>query len=135
MEDFEKKLQDIFNKYPMEQRKHLSPKKGIEKEIQVVIENLSKHNWRIHKRSLPVGLDQPIMFNLSEDEANKYIKRLKPKLVEYNEETGQRTVHYYDKVRNDGYLSGVYDNTGEIIKEGEERDPEVLEDHRLKFIE
>jgi len=64
--------------------------------------------YSIHKRSLPVGLDQPIMWNLPKDEAEKLIKNhFKAKLIDED----KRIVHYYDKVKQDRRYS-VCDNTG-----------------------
>jgi len=107
--DFQEQLNNIFKKYPLPEE-ITAPIKPIP-ELKVEI-----HDWRIHKRSLPVGLDKPVMFNLTEEEAKKELKRLKPQLVEYNEEKNIRVVHYYDKVRSDGYLAGVYENPPERTK-------------------
>jgi hypothetical protein len=72
--------------------------------------------YNIHKRSLPVGLDLPIAWGVSEDEATKLIaKCLKSRLIKDEKETYD--VIYYDMVREDGLRSSVYDNPPEIIKE------------------
>lgn len=80
--------------------------------------------WDIHKRSLPVGLDQPIMLNLSHAEATKWIQKLKPKLVDEE----NRIVHYYDKVRQDGYKTGVFDNDLKSLLKEETPKPEITID-------
>lgn len=72
--------------------------------------------YKIHKRSLPVGLDQPIAWGLSETDAKSLIaKKLKSKIVKDSGMTYD--VVYYDMVAEDGTRSSVYDNPPEIIKE------------------
>lgn len=111
--DFKHKLNDIFAKYPnpvarMEEIK-ISPelKKGLS-------EVLPKVLYNIHKRSLPIGVDKPILFNLTESEAKHYLERLKPKLIQYNSD-GLRIVHYYEKVRTDGPKPSIYANPPQIV--------------------
>jgi hypothetical protein len=67
--------------------------------------------YNIQKRSLPVGLDQTVVFRITKEEVPQWKQRLKPKLISY-EDHGMRTVHYYDVVRADGYKAGIYDNGG-----------------------
>lgn len=63
--------------------------------------------YNIHKRSLPPGLDQPILWNIPLAEAQYWIhNKLKAKLVD----SEKRIVHYYDKVRQDGHKAGIFDN-------------------------
>jgi len=106
--DFQKQLKNIFDK-------HDPSKLVVSKDIQPVKEP-PKRDWTIHKRSLPVGLDDPIVFNLTEQEAENWLARMKPKIV-VDDGKHQRVVYYYAKVRDDGYLAGVYDNPKQIIKE------------------
>jgi hypothetical protein len=73
--------------------------------------------YNIHKRSLPIGEDKPVVFNLNERDADNWIKqKLKPKLIE-NQITGKKKAYYYDKVRQDGHKSGLFDNDVPLIKE------------------
>jgi hypothetical protein len=64
------------------------------------------HN--IHKRSLPVGLDRPVMFGLAKEEAQYLLKHyLKTKVITTDE---RDSIIYYDVVKDNGELAGVFDN-------------------------
>lgn len=73
-----------------------------------------RHN--IHKRSLPVKIDQPIMWGLTEKEAQFILSKiLKTKMTENADE---KYITYYDMVREDGIRSSVYDNPpGVVVQE------------------
>lgn len=63
--------------------------------------------YNIHKRSLPVGLDKPVLWGLPEDEAKYLLTTLFKSRVTVDGE--DRLVIYYDMVREDGVRSSVYD--------------------------
>jgi len=70
--------------------------------------------YNIHKRSLPVGLDKPIMWGLREEEAKIVIaKLLKSRRLMNNME--EYDWIYYDMVREDGQRSSVFYNPPNII--------------------
>jgi hypothetical protein len=72
--------------------------------------------YNIHKRSLPVGIDQPIMFGLTKEDADWMLaKRLHTKICEDLE--GISKIVYYDIVKDNGELSGIYDNPAEFVRE------------------
>lgn len=85
------------------------------KEIPVSQMNLEVR-YNIHKRSLPEGLDKPVMFGLNEKESEIVLaKFFKTKMIENEDDT--KTVIYYDRVREDGVRSSVFDNPPGIIIE------------------
>jgi len=109
--DFQKQLHKLFIKHdePKQARKQ------IEIEIKKVIEEVAKPTWMIRKRSLPVGVNYPILYHLTEEEANRWLQKLKPKLIVYNEDTNERVVYYYDKVRSDENQNDLYSNPKQLI--------------------
>lgn len=140
--DFQKKLHEVFTKYQLNATKPVSgdeeqsASKEPVAELKVneqLLDEISRivigPLYNIHKRSLPVGLDKPIIWNLSEAEANKWKDKLKPKLIDEE----KRIVHYYDKVRQDGHKSGVYDNNLESLTKGSSPEVEIIiEDNTWK---
>jgi hypothetical protein len=85
------------------------------KEIPVAQMNIGVR-YNIHKRSLPVGLDKPVMFGLSEEESEIVLSKFfKTKMIENKDDT--KTLIYYDRVREDGVRSSVFDNPPGIIIE------------------
>lgn len=84
---------------------------------EVVPQNEPKYvnTYNIHERSLPVGVDKPVMWGLTKEESQKLLRGyLKTKVVLEDE---KMTVVYYDVVKDNGELSGVFDNPKEICKE------------------
>jgi uncharacterized protein (UPF0218 family) len=86
--------------------------------------------YNIHKRSLPVGVDQPVVFSVSEEEANRTIKHSLKPVLKIDNQTDKRTVTYYDKVKQDGKEHDVYENDGEITKESTDTQEIILTDNQ-----
>lgn len=98
LNEFQKRIDAIDNRIenpPVQKR-----------EIRGEVEKPTQPLYNLHKRSLPVGLDRPVAFRLLLEDCTRLLKLLKPKVVDQE----NRTVHYYDRVREDGYKGGVYDN-------------------------
>ena len=110
--NFQNDLRDIFNKHKEPIVKRIPPP------IPEVIEEPKKlipvTLYKIHKRSLPVSVDIPILFNLTHEEAKRWHTRLKPKLMKYVED-GIREVVYYDIVK-DGVSYSMFDNDVEVVQ-------------------
>ena len=87
--------------------------------------------YSIYKRSLPAGLNTPVLINLTEDEAKRYISTLfVPKLIDKE----NRVVHYYDIVKQDREHS-IYENDGPLVKESV-KDPVIIlnnQDQEIKW--
>ena len=60
--------------------------------------------YNIHKRSLPVGINKPVLFGLSEDDANKWISHNHTKILP------DGVIIYYEKVLADSEKHDVYEN-------------------------
>jgi hypothetical protein len=77
--------------------------------------------YNIHKRSLPTGIDTPVLFGLPAHEAKQLLStRFKTKLVE--QEDDSKVLIYYDMVREDGVRSSVYDTPDGLIMQDSTND-------------
>lgn len=72
--------------------------------------------YNIHKRSLPVGVDRIVAFNLSREEANSWIDIFKTKTLH---EKGDKTIIYFDIVKSDvpPMERSVYYNSRPVMEE------------------
>lgn len=64
--------------------------------------------YNVHKRSLPIGTDIPVLFGLSEDEAKWWTNARHTKIM------ANGTIIYYDTVLADDKYHSVYENKKEI---------------------
>ena len=72
--------------------------------------------YNIHKRSLPIGLDKPVMFGLTKEETHHLLKGyLKTKLTVVDEKD---MVIYCDIIKDNGELAGVFDNPKVLFIDG-----------------
>jgi len=76
----------------------------------VVDKKVSESLYNIHKRSLPVGLDKPIAFNLTEKEADNWIKDYTHTQLTKVRGGDVKMVIYFDKVKQDEQSHTVYEN-------------------------
>lgn len=117
LEEFNKKIKEIDNVPDKPKINHSEQKRQ---------EDLTKVHgelYTIRKRSLPVGLDVPVMWNLPKKDAEMWItKRLKPKLIDEE----KKIVHYYDKVKQSGYKAGVYDNDLPSLTKEDNHEIEII---------
>ncbi len=75
------------------------------------------HLYNVHKRSLPVGIDKPIIFGVTKPEGEALIKDFLK--TEFLEQNGDTTIFYYDLVLTSATLeerSVYYNEPGKLIK-------------------
>jgi len=93
-----------------------APKEEVKQIAQDVVEMAKKQKARpketymIRKRSLPVGLNQPVIWGLSEQEANDWIKDYNKTQMINTQGSDTKRVVYFDKVLEDGKEHTVYEN-------------------------
>lgn len=111
-DDYKEELKAIFAKHGEPYVRRIPPPTPeIIKEIKKLV---PVQLYKIHKRSLPVKTDIPILFNLTYEEAKRWHTRLRPKLTKY-EVDGIREVTYYDIVK-DGVGYSVFDNDTSTVE-------------------
>jgi hypothetical protein len=111
MRDFQKEMKDIFNLDSLKEREFY------QELIKIIPKPLRLFN--IHKRSLPVGVDQIIFVGLTRKDAEETVRRfLKPK-VYFDEVKESKTLIYYDVVPQDAtpVERSIFYNTIELLKE------------------
>ncbi len=76
-------------------------------ELKQIIQNvnhvkpLAVVRYNIHKRSLPVGLDKVVVFDVTRSEALWWIEHRLQSVVYFNEITESKQIIYYDVVPTD----------------------------------
>lgn len=72
--------------------------------------------YNIHKRTLPIGVDMPVMFRLTLEEAKQALDVYKPKTVTHEDTT---ILVFYDMVKSDALPveQSVFYNEGPIMRE------------------
>lgn len=73
--------------------------------------------YNVHKRSTNGRLDVPVMWGLEEKDtiADPIFKTR----TVYNRSLGIKECVFYEKVRQDGYMSGLYDNEKPLLTKEE----------------
>lgn len=99
--------------------------KRIEKDLASPIEDLKKAEksitsgvqlFSIYKRSLPVAFNFPVLINLTEEDADLAMKRLKIK--QYKDLDGKAHCIYYEKIRvGEAGADDLFFNPKTLIKE------------------
>lgn len=117
MRNFSQELKDIIKRADDSLSKNDEPKSEPESKPPKQKYERPLIAYNINVRDLPpTGLNKPVVFGLDEREADWLIAtKLKPKLMEYDKENDIRKVVYYEKVRDDGWKAGIYDNLGKIV--------------------
>jgi len=130
--NFTQEMKDIFAKYPVVEKTIPKPVTKIGKEllhaIKIAIEKPNEIWYNIHVRKTNGTLDKPVMWNLLAHDtghskkdrirgADWHVNHFFKASEAVNPNTDETECTYYEKVRQDGYNSGLYDNEGPIIKE------------------
>ena len=117
-EDFSLQLTKIFDK-------HRNPKCTIvSKDLREAIKRAIPQKgviFSIHRRTTNGRVDKPVMWGIElEKDADWLVNKFFKASEVVNEETGKTECTYYEKVREDGYKAGIYDNDCAITKENDD---------------
>jgi hypothetical protein len=111
MRDFQKEMKDIFSRHPENVREFYQ-------ELEKVIPK-PQRLFNIHKRSLPVGIDQILFVGLLRKEAEETIRRFLKTKIYFDEVKESKTIIYFDIVPQDASPKerSIFYNTMELLKE------------------
>lgn len=72
--------------------------------------NRPLHTYTVNKRSLPVGINKPVIWGLSQEEAQAWIKDHNKTTVLDVHGTDVQRIIYFDAVKDDGKEHSIYEN-------------------------
>jgi hypothetical protein len=111
MRDFQKEMRDIFTRHPEKERE-------LYQELNRIIPKPVRL-FNIHKRSLPVGIDQIIFVGLTRKDAEETVTHFLKTKIYFDNEKESKTLIYYDIVPQDATPKerSLFYNTMELLKE------------------
>lgn len=109
MSYFSDKMKKIFKKH---EAIYVADKTPVLKKKRKLVFVPQSYVYNIHRRSLPPGLNKPIVLNLTLRDADLLLKLFFKTRVAKNDNSEECKFEqiYYDKVRVDGYKADIFDN-------------------------